>query len=789
MADNMIKFLRGNVASLPATATAGSVYFTKDEGLYLGLEDGTFHRYGDFIEVANVAALPEAGANVKAMYYCTAENILAKWDGTQWVQINKQKTLAELGGVAKSVYDAKVATLEAADAANAAKFGELGNNAEGQAHTVKSYVDAEIAKVDAAGVSAKISALEDADTALGQRIDGVVSTHNTDKAALEAAIALKGDKTAVEANAAAIEAIKDHDTVDSFADVMAEVAKKQNIIPENTYDTYGSAEAVRGELNEYKTSTNGRLDALEAVDNATQAEMDAAIGAINTEVAKKANAADVYTKTEIDGKVTALENADLAINNKIGTVADGKTVVSMIEEAKSAATYNDTEVRGLISANAQAIEDETTARGELKTDLEGKINAKVAQTDYDAKMTALDNKDAALVAEDERLAGLIGDANGGLTKAIADEKARAEGVEAGLDERLVEVEAFFKLADGETLDTALDTLVEIQNYITSEGSAADQMVLDIAANKKSIEDEVAARGEADIALGGRIDTLSGVVDTKAAAADLDALEESFATEQGYIDTLQSEMDAIEAKVDTGDQKVTEYVAAQIAAQNLGQYALDSDLDAAVVRIGDNETAIRTLQTESAKHALKTEVETVAGKLAAYEEAHASDYTNKQIDDALALKAAKSVVDEHVADTVKHITVDERTAWNKAISDLSAHKTAYDTKIGLLEAEDADIRADFAAADTALKAELTGAIATAKSEAIAAAKTETESQVGAEKTARETAVAGVQSALDTHTVNADIHVTAADKEKWNAAQANAEKTASDALTAALTWGEF
>ena len=74
----MIKFLRGNVASLPATATEGAIYFTKDEGLYLGLADGSFHRYGDFIQVANVDSLPATGANVKALYYAINENILCR---------------------------------------------------------------------------------------------------------------------------------------------------------------------------------------------------------------------------------------------------------------------------------------------------------------------------------------------------------------------------------------------------------------------------------------------------------------------------------------------------------------------------------------------------------------------------------------------------------------------------------------------------------------------------------------------------------------------------------------
>lgn len=95
--ENMIKFLRGSVANLPQTATAGTLYFTEDEGLYLGLDDGTYHRYGDFIIVANVNALPETGAHDTCMYYCVAENILAKYDATEgWIQINKQPTAEEM---------------------------------------------------------------------------------------------------------------------------------------------------------------------------------------------------------------------------------------------------------------------------------------------------------------------------------------------------------------------------------------------------------------------------------------------------------------------------------------------------------------------------------------------------------------------------------------------------------------------------------------------------------------------------------------------------------------------
>jgi hypothetical protein len=61
------------------------------------------------------------------------------------------------------------------------------------------------------------------------------------------------------------------------------------------------------------------------------------IPGINTEIGKKANSADVYTKTEI------------------GTIAENKTLVQMIEDAKTAATYDDTAIKALIQGNTDAI--------------------------------------------------------------------------------------------------------------------------------------------------------------------------------------------------------------------------------------------------------------------------------------------------------------------------------------------------------------------------------------------------------------------------------------------------
>ena len=379
------------------------------------------------------------------------------------------------------------------------------------------------------------------------------------------------------------------------------------------YESAGAAATVKTEL-------EGKIDAL--TNGAVKANTDAIAklnGDVNTEgsVAKSiaTAVAPVQAKLdEVEGK--ANQNA-----TDIDTL-EGK-VQALIE-----GTYDDTEIRGMISANADAIEEVKGTHATDKKTLEDAIALKAAQTALDevsavanaaVKQSDYDTKVAALVAEDERIAGLV-----------ASEAQRAAGVEAGLAERLVEVEAFFKLAEGESLNDALDTLVEIQTYITGEGAAADQMVEDIAANAKAIEDMDAAYKAADA-------TLQANIDKK---ADITTVE-----------------------------------------------GIDG-------RVG-------ALETASATHALKTEVEAVANNLQAYSDAHASDYTNTQIDAAIkvntdaiaklnetystdaeleqaiadevtranaayAVKGLETTVSNHVADAVAHITSDERTLWNAAL---------------------------------------------------------------------------------------------------------------------------
>jgi hypothetical protein len=74
MANNMIKFYRGLVGSLPAVGELGSMYVTTDEGaIYYGTGTG-MKRLGDYIMIDTVDNLPESGAHATALYYCTNPN-------------------------------------------------------------------------------------------------------------------------------------------------------------------------------------------------------------------------------------------------------------------------------------------------------------------------------------------------------------------------------------------------------------------------------------------------------------------------------------------------------------------------------------------------------------------------------------------------------------------------------------------------------------------------------------------------------------------------------------------
>lgn len=276
-------------------------------------------------------------------------------------------------------------------------LGVVAANSADAKLTSQAYVDAKVkANTDAIALKADTTTVD----ALDGRVttaEGTIQTHGTDIADLKTkkqdklvstdAVVINADNTITLKN---IASTGDITALQGKVDTnTANIEKNTGAITTlNGADTVENSVAykIKNALADYTTTTamNEKLD-LKA-DKTAIADMET-----------KTNAAATYaTKTEmnaVDGKFANYTNTtdmnkalDLkADKSTIGTVAEGKTVVQMIDEAKTAATYNDTEVKANIQKNADAI----TTINNSDVMKSGITADKVTTYDgYDAKITA-----------------------------------------------------------------------------------------------------------------------------------------------------------------------------------------------------------------------------------------------------------------------------------------------------------------------------------------------------------------------------------------------------------------
>ena len=154
--------------------------------------------------------------------------------------------------------------------------------------------------------------------------------------------------------------------------------------------------------------------------NAIATLNDTTIPTINAEVAKKANSADVYAKSDVYNKT------------EIGTIETGKTLVQMIEEAQSAATYDDTQIKADIKANADALailNGAVETAGSVKAEAKAAADIAVA-TVVNGAPEALDTlrEVAEWIANDESGAAAMANKIAANEKAIADINNETTGI-------------------------------------------------------------------------------------------------------------------------------------------------------------------------------------------------------------------------------------------------------------------------------------------------------------------------------------------------------------------------
>lgn len=285
-----------------------------------------------------------------------------------------------------------------------------------------------------------------------------------------------------------------------------------------------------------------RLDDIEEVNTDQDAAISANTSAIEKEAADRA--------TAVSTEATARENADTAINEKIGgSYSETATVHAAIVDAKKAGT----DAQSQVTALTDAVETNTE---------------KIATNTSD-------------IAKN--------------TQAIAGETSAREAADNALDERLDKIEVFFAgaNADGEdknALYDALDTLTEIQKYITDEGAAADEMVKDIAANADAI---TALKNIVND--GGTLEVRVAEAESNISAAqrNITALEN---VTKGYSGT-----NAIKTAIDDVNGTAVAAKGAANAAQEAAEVA-QSDVDALELVVNNATTGLAAVGTKATNNA-------------------------------------------------------------------------------------------------------------------------------------------------------------------------------------------
>lgn len=225
-----IAFKKGLLANLPSTYTEGTIYVTTDErAMYLDVDNSTRIRLGDFQEFANLSALQSnTNPSTTALYYITDLNVLAKWNGSAYVQINLDTgaTSVEVVGsgnaVTEASYDAvsrkltltmgaTYTTADDVDSAITTAVGNLGDKEPDVPYAnVKECVDEKIADVVAGSIeglgnlaSKDEVAESDLEATLAAKINGKADVGTDDDEAT--ADTVKGAKKYAEAEADAAE--------------------------------------------------------------------------------------------------------------------------------------------------------------------------------------------------------------------------------------------------------------------------------------------------------------------------------------------------------------------------------------------------------------------------------------------------------------------------------------------------------------------------------------------------------------------------------------------------------
>lgn len=195
---------------------------------------------------------------------------------------------------------------------------------------------------DVTALTGRVADLEAADLTINAAIDAIKADYlkTADKTELEGKITA-AQSTADTAKAAIDAFLLEADATEKAVDTLKEI----------------QAELAEGEAS--AASMLAEINALKAVDNATQEELDNALATVNENIGKKADQTTVDT---IDGKVTNLEKIDFADKAYVDQ-AEADAIATAAEDALTKANTAETNAKNY--ADGLAVNYATAAQGQL----------------------------------------------------------------------------------------------------------------------------------------------------------------------------------------------------------------------------------------------------------------------------------------------------------------------------------------------------------------------------------------------------------------------------------------
>lgn len=385
----------------------------------------------------------------------------------------------------------------------------------------------------------------------------------------------------------------------------------------DTYEVKGEAAKVQNALDSYKASNDTAIAGIKTGDVINDFK------SVETELGKKQAAGDYATKAEAQGYADAKDDAIAAakkagtdaqadvdaLKAKVGAVPDNKTVVQMITDAQTAATYDDAAVKADIKKNKEdiaavsALVGDTAVASQISTAVaDAKTELKGSTSDTDASATIAgakkyaDKLDTAMDARVDALESAVGE-GGSVAAQITAEIAKLDKADKAVAGKYVSA---VSEEDGVITVVRADLPDYTNTYAAKEHNHA---IADVIGLQTALGDKANAT---DVnTLSGKVSTLIGEDTDKSirtianeelaaqlipegAKESLDTLQEIAAWIQKHPDdasAMSAAISALEEKV--GDKTVSAQITEAINALKAG------DIKNAVDRIAALETDTHT----------------------------------------------------------------------------------------------------------------------------------------------------------------------------------------------------